>query len=65
MRIPPRYEEMISDLIGTAGKYGFYFEYDTLADYPPGLPETGHDFRVCVHLRRTQGDFIEDAPVPI
>jgi len=63
MRIPPGYEEMIREIIHVAGEHGFYFENDSLTDFPPEHPERGHDFRVCVSLRRTQDDFKEDAPV--
>ena len=63
MRIPPNYEEMIRNIAQVAGgKYGFFFQHDTLTDTPPQLPEHGHTFEVCIYLKR-HGDFIEDAPI--
>jgi hypothetical protein len=65
MRIPPGYEEMIREIAKTAGKYGFYLRDDALKDEIPIFPDSGHEFNVCVHLRRTHDDFKEDAPIAI
>jgi len=62
MRIPPNYEGMIRDIATAAGKHGFFFDHDTLADYPPELPERGHTFEAVIYLTRYAGDFPEDAP---
>jgi hypothetical protein len=60
--MPNGYEEMIREIAGAAGKYGFAFHSDTLTDYAPHDPGRGHEFRASVLLLRQADDFMEDSP---
>jgi len=51
MRVPPNYEEMISEIARTAYKYGFCYRKDTLKHEPSLEPDKEDYFNVKIHMQ--------------